>query len=195
MYDRDRVLNMLGWGAFAFAASVFFLPVLNPDIYWHLSAGKYTLAHLGPPRTDFLSWPLAGAEWVDFEWLPQVFYYLLHKAGGFRALLLFKVLVLALTLLQSRGDVLRGNPHHPPIPPLGHRIAGELVEPQRLLNGADERGLEQRDVREPLSQGRCIRWLARHAQASADDEVRLPVEPAPSIKRSGAAARGRSPRA
>lgn len=97
---------MLGWGAFAFSASVFFLPVLNPDIYWHLSAGKYTLAHLGPPRTDFLSWPLAGAEWVDFEWLPQVFYYLLHKAGGFRALLLFKVLVLALTLLVFRATAL-----------------------------------------------------------------------------------------
>lgn len=106
MYDRDRVLNVLGWGAFAFAASVFFLPVLNPDIYWHLSAGKYTLAHLGPPRTDFLSWPLAGAEWVDFEWLPQVFYYLLHKAGGFGALLLFKVLLLALTLLVFRATVL-----------------------------------------------------------------------------------------
>ena len=85
---------------------MFFLPVLNPDIYWHLPAGKYTLAHLGPPRTDFLSWPLAGAEWVDFEWLPQVFYYLLHKAGGFRALLLFKVLVLALTLLVFRATAL-----------------------------------------------------------------------------------------
>lgn len=106
MFDRDRALNMLGWGAFAFAASVFFLPVLNPDIYWHLSAGKYTLAHSGPPRTDFLSWPLAGAEWVDFEWLPQVFYYLLHKAGGFRALLLFKVLLLSLTLLVFRATAL-----------------------------------------------------------------------------------------
>jgi hypothetical protein len=100
------MINILGWGAFALACSVFFLPVLNPDIYWHLSAGKYTLAHLGPPRTDFLSWPLAGAEWVDFEWLPQVFYYLLHKAGGFRALFFFKALLLALTLLVFRATVL-----------------------------------------------------------------------------------------
>ena len=106
MSDRDRVLNILGWGAFAFACSVFFLPVINPDIYWHLSAGKYTLARLGPPRADFLSWPLAGAEWVDFEWLPQVFYYLLHKAGGFTALLLFKALLLTLTLLVFRATVL-----------------------------------------------------------------------------------------
>lgn len=106
MSDRDRVLDILGWGAFAFSCSVFFLPVINPDIYWHLSAGKYTLAHLGPPRADFLSWPLAGAEWVDFEWLPQVFYYLLHKSGGFTALLLFKALLLALTLLVFRATAL-----------------------------------------------------------------------------------------
>ena len=106
MPDRDRILNILGWGAFAFSCSVFLMPVINPDIYWHLSAGKYTLAHLGPPRADFLSWPLAGAEWVDFEWLPQVAYYLLHKAGGFKALLLFKVLLLTLTLLVFRATVL-----------------------------------------------------------------------------------------
>lgn len=96
----------MGWGAFAFAATVFFLPVINPDIFWHLSAGKYTLAHLAPPRTDFLSWPLAGAEWVDFEWLPQVVYYLLHHAGGFWPLLLFKAGLLALTMLVFRSVAL-----------------------------------------------------------------------------------------
>jgi hypothetical protein len=103
MHDRDRIVDLLGWGAFAFAATVFFLPVINPDIYWHLSAGKYTLAHLGPPRADFLSWPLAGAEWVDFEWLPQVGYYLLYKAGGFWLLLFFKAALLTLTMLVFRS--------------------------------------------------------------------------------------------
>lgn len=106
MYGRDRILNILGWGAFALACSAFLLPVVNPDIYWHLSAGKYTVAHFAPPRADFLSWPLAGTEWVDFEWLPQVFYYLLHKAGGFRVLFLFKALLLALTLLVFRATAL-----------------------------------------------------------------------------------------
>lgn len=104
--DRDKVYNILGWAAFAFACSAFVLPVLNPDVYWHLAAGKYTVAHLGPPRADFLSWPLAGAEWVDFEWLTQVFYYLLHKAGGFRALQVFKALLLALSLLAFRRTAL-----------------------------------------------------------------------------------------
>ena len=64
---RDRAIDLLGWAAFALACSAFVLPVVNPDIYWHLSAGKYTVAHLAPPRADFLSWPLHGQEWVDFE--------------------------------------------------------------------------------------------------------------------------------
>ncbi len=97
---------MLGWAAFALACSVFVLPVVNPDIYWHLSAGKYTVAHLAPPRADFLSWPLYGREWVDFEWLPQVIYYLLHLAGGFRALQVFKALLLAGVLLTFRSTLL-----------------------------------------------------------------------------------------
>lgn len=103
MPDRERIYNILGWGAFVFACSVFFLPIINPDIFWHLSAGRYTLAHFGPPRTDFLSWPMAGKEWVDFEWLPQVVYYLLYKVGGFRALLFFKAGLLVLTLLAFRS--------------------------------------------------------------------------------------------
>lgn len=104
--DRDKLVTILGWAAFAFACSAFVLPVVNPDVFWHLSAGKYTVSHLAPPRTDFLSWPLAGSEWVDFEWLTQVFYYLLHEAGGFRALQAFKALLLALTLLAFRSTVL-----------------------------------------------------------------------------------------
>lgn len=89
-----------------FSCSAFFLPVINPDIFWHLSAGRYTLAHFGPPRADFLSWPLAGRAWVDFEWLPQLIYFLLYKAGGFKALLFFKALLLALTLLVFRASLL-----------------------------------------------------------------------------------------
>lgn len=101
--DRDRLLNLLGWAGFALACTAFLMPVVNPDVYWHLSAGKWTAAHFGPPRADFLSWPLYGKEWVDFEWLPQLFYYLLFKLGGWRALQVFKALLLAGTLLSFRS--------------------------------------------------------------------------------------------
>lgn len=72
---------------------------MNPDIFWHLSAGKYAAGHFAPPRFDFLSWPADGKEWVDFEWGAQIVYYLVHKAGGFTALLLLKGGLLSLVLL------------------------------------------------------------------------------------------------
>ncbi len=106
MLSRDKLVNILGWAAFALACSTFFLPVINPDLFWHLSAGKYAALNLRPPAADFLSWSLAGTEWVDFEWLPQVVYYLLYRAGGFWALYFFKAGMLALTLLAFRSLVL-----------------------------------------------------------------------------------------
>ena len=102
MTKKDKIIKILGWMAVAFSASAFFLPVMNPDIFWHLSAGKYAAAHLAPPRFDFLSWPSAGREWVDFEWASQVIYYLIYLAGGFKALVAFKAAVLVLLLLVFR---------------------------------------------------------------------------------------------
>ncbi len=106
MHDRERTLNILGWGAFAFACSVFLLPVINPDLFWHLSAGRWAAQHFGPPRADSLSWTMNGAPWVDFEWLTQGFYYLLYKAGGFPALLALKAAVFVLLLLVFRACAL-----------------------------------------------------------------------------------------
>ncbi|HBE87800.1 MAG TPA: hypothetical protein DDW67_01470, partial [Elusimicrobia bacterium] len=98
---------LYGWLAFAFACSAFFLPVVNPDIYWHLSAGRYMAGTGTLPATDFLSWSMAGAEWVNFEWLPQLLYYGAHSAGGFPALLLLKAGLFVLTLLTVRASVLQ----------------------------------------------------------------------------------------
>ena len=103
MIEKEKILKILGWAAFAVSASAFFLPVVNPDVFWHLSAGKYAAEHLAPPRFDFLSWPSAGEKWVDFEWGAQLLYYLAWKAGGFKALLVFKGLLLCLVLAVFRG--------------------------------------------------------------------------------------------
>ncbi|MBI4351371.1 MAG: hypothetical protein HY550_08030 [Elusimicrobia bacterium] len=103
MKNKERYLKVLGWTVFAFSASAFFLPVMNPDIFWHLSAGKYAAANFSPPRFDFLSWTSPGGEWVDPEWGAQVIFYLAHKAGGFKALLVLKAAILCLALLVFRG--------------------------------------------------------------------------------------------
>lgn len=95
----DGFSKLLLLAGAALAASAVFLPVINPDLFWHLSAGRYMFAAHAVPRTDFLSWTMAGRPWLDFEWLPQLLYYGLFLKGGMTALYLFKAGLLLLSLL------------------------------------------------------------------------------------------------
>jgi len=74
------------------------MPVLNPDLYWHLSAGRYIAENLRLPAADFLSWTEAGAPWTDFEWLVQVLYYWVYSLGGKTGFFLLKLALLGATL-------------------------------------------------------------------------------------------------
>lgn len=85
------------------------MPVLNPDLYWHLSAGKYIAAHFSIPAADFLSWTEYGAPWTDFEWLVQLVYYGVNSLAGMPGLFILKMLLLGATFpafylfLRGRG--------------------------------------------------------------------------------------------
>lgn len=71
------------------------LPVSNPDVFWHLSAGRWMAENLALPRADWLSQTMAGQPWSDFEWLVQVLWHLCEKAGGIPGLWALKVAVLS----------------------------------------------------------------------------------------------------
>lgn len=74
------------------------MPVLNPDLFWHLSAGKYIVQNLRLPSADFLSWTEAGAPWTDFEWLAQLVYYGVYALAGKTGFFLLKMALLGATL-------------------------------------------------------------------------------------------------
>lgn len=73
------------------------MPVLNPDLYWHLSAGKYIKEFLRLPAADFLSWTEQGAPWTDFEWLAQIIYYGVYSLAGKAGFFALKIAVLGAT--------------------------------------------------------------------------------------------------
>ena len=72
------------------------------DIWWHLKAGQEILASGTVPRVDAWSHTAAGKPWFAHEWLSEVFFYGLYRAGGLNALLVWKALMglLTLTLLS-----------------------------------------------------------------------------------------------
>ncbi len=77
------------------AASLFLFPVNNPDLFWHLSAGRELLRLGGVPAKDWLSWSRAGEPWLDFESLSQLVYVALYGAAGLAGIWLFKALLFA----------------------------------------------------------------------------------------------------
>ncbi|MFH2203005.1 MAG: hypothetical protein ABIJ96_07815 [Elusimicrobiota bacterium] len=94
---RERLgVLWLAAGAAALASRCL-RPIANPDIYWHLSAGAQMLEKGAIPRRDFLSHTRHAAPWIDFEWLAQLLYALVHRTAGFPGLIALKTLVLGAT--------------------------------------------------------------------------------------------------
>jgi hypothetical protein len=95
--------------AYALALVVFCLPVYNPDLFWHLSAARWMLAHGAIPRTDSFTFTAFGAPWIDFEWGVQLAWRAAHALGGLWALWALKILLLAAAfwpvdgLLRDKG--------------------------------------------------------------------------------------------
>ncbi|MBI3299045.1 MAG: hypothetical protein HYZ75_12825 [Elusimicrobia bacterium] len=79
----------------AFAALVCASALVDPDLWWHLAAGRDILAGAGIPRVEAWSHTLRGAPWVDFEWLAQVLLAGVLRLGGFEALVHVKAALCA----------------------------------------------------------------------------------------------------
>ena len=62
--------------------------VSDPDLWWHLKAGQYIIAHQTIPHTDPFSYTGAGQPWVAHEWLAELFLCGLYRTGGWAGLIL-----------------------------------------------------------------------------------------------------------
>ncbi len=62
----------------------FFEPT-DPDLWWHLTTGRYILATRSIPTVDIFSYTAAGQPWVAHEWLAEIVMYLLYNTWGYVA--------------------------------------------------------------------------------------------------------------
>jgi hypothetical protein len=78
------------------AVSAFFVyfPITDADIFWHLAAGREMVAH-GLLHTDPFAYTLPFARWIDLHWLFQLLCYGLYLTGGLKAVLFFKLSIVA----------------------------------------------------------------------------------------------------
>jgi hypothetical protein len=91
---------------FAYAFLLLFVPLSDPDLFWHLKSGQWTLENRElPGREDPFSYttpkpiPEPQVEGIRSQWLGQVVLYLVYALGGYPGLIVFRSLMILLPFL------------------------------------------------------------------------------------------------
>lgn len=72
---------------------VFAVKLFDPDLWWHLAAGRWMAVHRAVLSHDVFSHTFAGAPWINFEWLGQLGLYAVYALGGPWALWVLKIAI------------------------------------------------------------------------------------------------------
>ena len=67
--------------------------VLDPDYWWHLSAGEWILQNGAFPTVDEFSSYGAGQPWTAYSWLPELMLYGLYQAWGLRGVVAYSAIL------------------------------------------------------------------------------------------------------
>jgi hypothetical protein len=67
---------------FGMLFSIAITPATDPDLGWHLGAGRWILKNREIPLTDPFSWSVPGRKWIAHEWLTEVLMYSVRQLGG-----------------------------------------------------------------------------------------------------------------
>src|SRR5215475_14281471 len=81
----------------------------DPDIWWHLRNAEYLFQTHQLPSQDMYSFTVAGKDWMNYEWLSEIPFYLAWRAGGMAGVNLLWMLVvqaifIALLYLSYRSS-------------------------------------------------------------------------------------------
>src|SRR3954469_18204155 len=69
-------------GFFVLAAIAAVAPIRSYDYFWHLTTGRWIVAHQAIPRFDPLTVASAHVPWINGEWLYEIVLYALHGIAG-----------------------------------------------------------------------------------------------------------------
>jgi hypothetical protein len=98
-YAPTLALGLLLAATFGLLTFYLLRPEYDIDIFWHVKAGEWMAEHQAFPTTDLFNYQHPEREWVTFQWLYQVAAHALHSVGGFQALKVANIALLALGFL------------------------------------------------------------------------------------------------
>jgi len=93
--------------SFALPLTWSFMPVVDPDIWWHLAAGRWMLDHRTVPSVDPFMTGGVSHEWLDYSWLIDVVLWLGYRVVEFAAPVSYSMCMAGLLLLVCAALVQR----------------------------------------------------------------------------------------
>lgn len=72
------------------------LLLAEPDLQWHIAAGRWMIEHRKFMDTDVFSYTFAGQPWISTAWFSQVLFAIVYDFGGWLAILAIGSLATAL---------------------------------------------------------------------------------------------------
>ncbi|HKT79061.1 MAG TPA: hypothetical protein VJP86_02490 [Vicinamibacterales bacterium] len=96
-FNFERMAAVLFFIALAFTACL--MPAQN-DTWWHLRAGQVIVETRSIPLHDTFSHTVNGGYWPDHEWLSQVIFYVVYRAGGMPLLTAFAAAIVTLSWMM-----------------------------------------------------------------------------------------------
>jgi tetratricopeptide (TPR) repeat protein len=107
--NLEYLLGLVGLALiFALLSLNMSLEIKDPDIWLHLTTGRYIWEHKSAPCVDPFSFTIGGAPWIAHSWLAEVFYYLIFRWAGPDGLLFSSAAVVSLAFLILFFTVYRG---------------------------------------------------------------------------------------
>ena len=93
-------MRFVVWFSAALAVGIYICtPIQDPDLWWHITVGRWILTHKTVPHVDYWSMFSVGEPWRAYSWSSEILFALVEAAFGVSGLLALKLLLGALLAL------------------------------------------------------------------------------------------------
>lgn len=100
-------MKIVAWLSLAVLIGTYIcIPVGDPDLWWHITVGRWIIAHHTVPRVDYWNLFAAGHPWMAYSWSNEVVYALVDSlwgGEGLARLQLALAIILALSMQYLLG--------------------------------------------------------------------------------------------
>lgn len=97
------MMRLLAWVSLALLTAAYICrPIADPDLWWHITVGRWIVSHRVVPSVDYWNMFGAGQRWIAYSWSSEVLYALIDAFYGEKGLLVGQLLLAAVIALTMQ---------------------------------------------------------------------------------------------